>query len=270
MEEAGVSLNQPLVTYYESAELTQPSEGALNYPPPPVPTQLAPILISGSLIATSGWDDWLDTTPFECLAKWVGVITPIRYEPLRALARSPRSVSAPHCYSPECVPQQLHPRWGCRVQVRSQRSARAINQNHPLRALAAFGFADSRAPFLAGAKLPSAKHSSQRTLSRSLSCAKKARHISSSAPLCSHSRSLRQQVEGLPYCLGSSPHCAPVHRTHKIPSKQRRSSARGLPPLGLGLYRGRCGPISSHCSSVNPLHAILTHNHSCSPLARRF
>src|SRR5579884_78434 len=125
-------------------------------------------------------------------------------------------------------------------------------------------------PFLAGAKLPSAKHSSQRILSWSLSWAKKARHISSSTPLASHWRNLRQQVDGLPYSLGNSLHCAPVHRTHKIPSKQRRSSARGLPPLGLGLYRGRCTRSFSHCSSVSPLHDIQTNIHICSYPARRF
>jgi hypothetical protein len=270
MKKAGVSLNQSLVSYYQSAELTQPSKCTLNYPPPLVPTHLAPILVSGSLIVNSSWDDWLNTMSLEYLTEWIRVITPICYEPLGALARPPCSVSSPYCYSTKHVSEQLHLRGGCRVQVCSQRSTRAIDQNHPLCALAALSLADFVPPFLAGAKLPSAKHSSQCILSWSLSCAKKARHISSSTPLPSHSRNLRQQVEGLPYSLGNSLHCAPVQRTHKIPSKQRRSSARGLPPLGLGLYRGRCTRTFSHCSSVSPLHAMQTNIHICTSPARRF
>lgn len=270
MEETRISLNQTLVTYYKAAEVTEPSEGALNYPSSLVPTHLAPILVSGSPIVAPSRYYRLNATPLECLAKRVRVIAPVCYEPIGTLAWSPGSVGAPHSYGIERMFEQLHLRRGCRVQVCSQRSTRAIDQNHPLRTLAPLGLAHFRAPFLAGAKLPSAKHSSQRILSRSLSFARKTRHISSNAPLSSHSRSLRQQVEALPYSLGSSLHCAPVHSTHNMPSKQRRSSARGLPPLGLGLCRGRCGIISSHCLSVSLLLAILSTNHTRSLLPRRF
>jgi hypothetical protein len=270
MKEAGVSLDQSLMSYNQSAELTQPSKCTLNYPSPLVPTHLAPILVRGSLIVNSSRNYWLNTTSFEYLTKQVRIITPICYEPFGVLARPPCPVSSPHSYGPERMSQQLYLRRGCRLQICSQRSTRAIDQNHPLCALATLSLADFVPPFLAGAKLPSAKHSSQSILSRSLSWAKKARHISSSTPVPSHSRNLRQQVDGLPYSLGNSLHCAPVHRIHKIPSKQRWSSARGLPHLGLGLYRGRCTRTFSHCSSVSLLHAIQTNIHICLPSARRF
>ncbi len=132
MKEAGISLNQSLMSYYQSAELTQPSKCTLNYPSPLVPTHLAPILVSGSLIVNSSWDYWLNTTSFEYLTQHVRVITPICYESLGALAWSPCPVSAPHSDGPEGMSQQLYLRWGCRVQICSQRSTRAIDQNHPL------------------------------------------------------------------------------------------------------------------------------------------
>ena len=56
------------------------------------------------------------------------------------------------------------------------------------------GLADSGAPLFAGAKLPSPKHSSQRTFSASFKSASKARHGASSVPSSSHCRRRRQQV----------------------------------------------------------------------------
>src|SRR6185437_12579500 len=56
---------------------------------------------------------------------------------------------------------QLYFRGRRAVQVVSQRNTLAVDHHHPLRALAAFGFADPVAPFLAGAKLPSMKLSLQ-------------------------------------------------------------------------------------------------------------
>jgi hypothetical protein len=141
--------------------------------------------------------------------------------------------------------------------VCSQRSTRAIDQKHPLRTLAALGLADSGAPFFAGAKLPSPKHSSQRTLSASFSSARNARHSASSVPSSSHCRSRRQHVVGLPYSRGNVFHGAPVHSTQRMPSKLLRESAGGRPPRGSRLRRGKCGAIRAHCASLRwPLNAM--------------
>jgi hypothetical protein len=269
MEEAGIGFNQTLMPSHQAAKVAKPGEGAFHNPPPLVTAQLAPILMGRLLIVTPCRDDRLDTAPFERLAQRITVVATISNEPVRTLARSPRLACPPDGHRVECLLQQLHFRRGSRVHECSQRSTRAIDQNHPLRALAALSLADFSAPFFAGAKLPSAKHSSQRIFWRSLSCAKKARHSSSKVPLSSHSRSLRQQVEGLPYWRGNSLHCAPVQRIHRMPSKQRRSSTRGRPPFALGFRWGRCGRIFSHCLSVTALHAMQTKNHKSLLLARR-
>jgi hypothetical protein len=142
--------------------------------------------------------------------------------------------------------------------VCSQRSTRAIDQKHPLGTLALLGLADSGAPFFAGAKLPSPKHSSQRTFSASFSSARKARHSASNVPSSSHWRRRRQQVLELPYWRGSAFHGAPVHRIHRMPSKHFRGSAAGRPPRALSLRRGSSGAILAHCASLSrPLNAMV-------------
>jgi hypothetical protein len=78
----------------------------------------------------------------------------------------------------------------------------------------------------------------------------------SSTPVSSHCFSRRQQVLGLPYRRGSSLHCAPVQRTQRMPSKQRRSSTRGRPPRGETLGCGRWTRMASHCCLVSLRHAI--------------
>jgi hypothetical protein len=141
--------------------------------------------------------------------------------------------------------------------VCSQRSTRAIDQKHPLGALALPGVSDAGAPFFAGAKLPSPKHSSQRTFSASFKSARKPRQSASSVPSSSHWRSRRQQVLELPYWRGSARHGAPVHRIHRMPSKHLRGSTGGRPPRGWPLRCGRCWAIRAHCASLSrPLNAM--------------
>ncbi len=236
MKEACVGCDQSFIPHHETTKGAQPRKGALHDPAVLVAAQLSSILMSGLTVVATGRDDGLNPMTFQTLPQWVAVKSPVSYEPIRALtgpAWFARSASGDRLKSPL---KESDLRRGCRVQGCSQRRTLALDQNHPLRALAPLGLADFVPPFWAGAKLPSAKHSSQRSFCRSFSWARKARHISKNTPFASHSLSLLQQVEGLPYSLGSALQGAPVQR---IPSKQRRSSPRGLPPLGLGLYGGR-------------------------------
>jgi hypothetical protein len=83
-----------------------------------------------------------------------------------------------------------------RVKVVSQRKTLAVDHHHPLRPLAPLGFADSCAPFLAGAKLPSRNASLHCDCWRSFNAARNARQIASQTPCSSQSRSRHQQVDG--------------------------------------------------------------------------
>jgi hypothetical protein len=112
------------------------------------------------LMVGSCWNDRVNTTSGQPRAQRVAIIAPIGDQSLRAfagptgLARAPDGGRVQGCF------QEGDLRRGCRAQVCSQPSTRAIDQNPPLCALAALGLADLGPPFWARAMLPSAKHSS--------------------------------------------------------------------------------------------------------------
>jgi hypothetical protein len=201
-------------------------------------------------------DDRAHAPPGQSSTQRVAVLPPIGDQPLGPLARPPWLPGPPDGDRGERLFEEGHLCRGSRLQVGSQRSSRAIDQNHPLGPLAPLGVPDLGPPFWAGMTEPSAKHSSQRIFSWSLSWAKNARQSFKSTPVSSHCFSRRQHVLGLPYLRGSSLHWAPVQRIHKMPSKQRRSSTRGRPPRGDTLHRGRWTRLASHCCVVSVRHAM--------------
>jgi hypothetical protein len=147
---------------------------------------------------------------------------------------------------------------GCRVKLLSQRKTLAVDHHHPLRALAPLGFSDFRAPFFAGAKLPSRNDSLQFSCSRPLSSARNARQMVSQTPCSSQSRSRRQQVDGDGNSSGRSCQRAPLRKIQRIPSRTLRSFAGGRPPRQDLRTRGNRGRIFSHWASVSsrPYRAI--------------
>jgi hypothetical protein len=256
MKEACIGHNQPFIADDQAAEMAEPREGALHDPPPPVAPQLAAVLGRGPLMVGTGGNDRLDASASQSGSQRIAVIAPTGNQALRPFAWASGLSRAPNRDGVERPFEKRHFRRGRRLQVCSQRSTRAIDQNHPLCTLAAFRLPDLGPPFLAGMKLPSTKHSSQRIFWWSLSWATKARQSLRSMPLSSHCLSRRQQVLGLPYRRGSSLHWAPVQRIQRIPSKQRRSSTRGRPPWADRVGSGRCTRIASHCCLVSPRHAM--------------
>lgn len=84
--------------------------------------------------------------------------------------------------------------------------------------------------------------------------------ICSQMPL-SHQRANRlYTLFHLPYCSGSSRHCAPLRVTHKTPSTNRRQSA-SWPTYTLGHARRKLS-IFDHCSSGSliAIHSIIHQN----------
>ena len=236
--------------------MSQPGKRPLDHPPAAIASQLASILMGGMLMVPARRDDRFNAPSGQPSAQGVAVIAAIRDQAFGALARPPR---LPWPADGDCLEGLFEKddfRRGSRLQVCSQRSTRAIDQNHPLCTLAAFRLPDFWPPFFAGMKLPSAKHSSQRIFSWSFRRARKARQSLSSTPVSSHCLSRRQQVLGLPYRRGRSLHWAPVQSIQRMPSKQRRSSTRGRPPRGDVLGAGRWTRIASHCCWVSFRHAM--------------
>jgi len=247
MKKTAVGLHQSIPTHCQATEVAQPADGSLYDPSIPVSPKLSSVLIGGFAVVAPGRNNGVDMPFLQKLPGFVAVIGPVGNKPFGF------SLHVQAIYRRF---QQFYFRRGRRVQVYSQRSTRAIDQNHALCSFSPLGFPDFRAPFLAGKKVPSTKHSSHRIFFWSLSWLRKALHKFSKVPSSSHCLSLLQQVVGLPYWGGSSLQGDPVHRIQRIPSKQRRSSARGRPPLGLGLTVGRCGRILAHWASVSSRHAI--------------
>jgi hypothetical protein len=257
MKEARVGCDEPLIAHHQTAEMAEPRERALDNPPPAIAPQFPAVLMRRMRVIPSRGDDGLNAPSGQPGTQGVAVIAPIGDQTLGPLPGPPGFARPPDRDRVERLFEEGDLRRGSRFQVCSQRSTRAIDQNHPLRALAPLGRPDLGAPFFAETKLPSAKHSSQRSFCWSLSWAKKARQSASNTPRSSHCLSRRQHVLGLPYRRGSSLHCAPVQRIQRMPSKQRRSATRGRPPRGDNFGGGRWTRMAAHCSLVRPRHAML-------------
>jgi hypothetical protein len=126
-----------------------------------------------------------------------------------------------------------------RVQVVSQRNTFAVDHHHPLCSLSLLGWSDAEPPFLAGAKLPSAKHSDHSSICFLSSSPRNDRHAFNHTSCPSHSRNRRQHVVGEGNLSGRSFHRAPLRRTHKIPSKTSRLGMGFGPPRAEALGGGK-------------------------------
>jgi hypothetical protein len=258
MKEGLVNGKRAVIAHHQSAEVTEPSEGALHDPASLIAAQHPAVLRRGfaSILPMRG--DQLDAALRQLLAQGIAIVAPVGNQATRLLAGTARTMPAPYADRRERRLDELDLRRGGRVKVVSQRKTRAVNHHHPLRPLAPLGFADSRAPFFAGAKLPSRNDSLHFNCWRSFNSPRKARQIPSQIPCSSQSRNLRQQVEGAGNSSGMSCQRAPLRRIHKMPSSTLRSGAGGRPPRGRGGRLGSRGRIFSHWASVSnrPYRAI--------------
>ena len=239
-----------LMTHQQSAELAQPGVGAFDDPTPPVAAQFAPIFVAPAPIVLPVRRDQLDAAFLQSFTQRIGIVGGVGNHPFRLLpgtALAPRNRN----FGERGLRKCNFVRSGT-FQPNSQRKTLTVDQYHPLRPLAPLGFADGRAPFFAGAKLPSRKVSSHFNRPSSSSAPSSVRHAFSQTPSSSHCLSRRQQVEGEGNSSGKNRHAAPVCRIHRMPSKHARFDAQGRPRLSRRrLGGGNIGSTSSHCSSVN-------------------
>ncbi len=258
MEEGLVNRKRAIVAHHQSAEVAEPSEGAFHDPSSLIAAQRSAVLRRRFASILPVRDDQLDAARRQLLAQGVTIVTPVGDQAARLLPGTTAAMPMPYADRLERRCDEPDLRRGSRVKVVSQRNTRAVDHHHPLRPLAPLGFADSRAPFFAGAKLPSIKDSLHFNCWRSFKSPRKARQIASHTPCSSQSRSLRQQVEGEGNSSGKSCQRAPLRSTHKMPSSTLRSGAGGRPPFGRGGRLGSKGRIFAHWASLNnrPYRAI--------------
>ena len=268
MEEALIEGQESIVADEEATEVTQVSKGAFNFPSPTIAPQRAAILQSNPA-APAVWTNQFDPARGEPCAKALRVISAVTDQSAWAGARAPRS-GAWHLHRSQGLLREDDLGGRGAKESASQRNTLAVCHHHPLRTFAAFGFTHAEPPFLALAKLPSRKTSSQLSLPCSSNSPSKRRHSVSHRSSSSQSRSRRQQVLALGYSLGRSRQRAPLRSTHKIPSNTARSSARGRPNRRGG---GNKGSIFSHCLSLKsevsripslPHHFTLSYKHKIS------
>jgi len=176
MEEGVIHRQRAFVSHHQAAEVAQPGEGALDFPATPIAPQRSSILRGRLAPVLAMRTDQMDAAAFESAAQRVAVVGPVGDEAL-GLALGPAPSSPWHLNLGQRPLDQRHLCGRGAVQVVSQRNTLAVDHHHPLRALAALGFADAGTPFLAGAKLPSKKLSLQSNRPRWSSSRRKARQI---------------------------------------------------------------------------------------------
>jgi hypothetical protein len=258
MKEAPVNGKRAVIAHHQSAEVAEPSEGALHNPPSLIASQRSAVLRRRLATILPMRDDQLDAAGRQLLTQGVAIVTTVGDQAAGLLPGTTAEMPVPYADRLERRRDELDLRGGSRVKVVSQRKTLAVDHHHPLRPLAPLGFADSAAPFLAGAKLPSIKDSLHFNCWRSFSSPRKARQIASQTPCSSQSRRRRQQVEGDGNSSGKSCQRAPLRNIQRMPSNTLRSSAGGRPPFGRGGRWGSKGRIFSHWASVSnrPYRAI--------------
>jgi len=239
-----------LMSYQEPSKLAEPCVGSLDDPAPLVSAQFPPVFIAPLLVVDPVRGDQFDASLLQSFAQWIRVVNPVGDHPFRFLPRTAFD-SGDADFLERGFRKRNFSRRGT-FKPNSQRKTLTVDQYHPLRSLAALGFADCSAPFLAGAKLPSRKASSHCSKPSPSKAPSNVRQASSQTSCSSHRFKRRQQVAGEGYLSGRNRRAAPVHNTQRMPSRQSRFEAQGRPRLSRRrLGAGNSGSIRDHCASVN-------------------
>jgi hypothetical protein len=251
MKEGLIDRERAIVPHNQASEVSDPGVGAFDNPSPAIAPQRSTILRRGPNAVLLVRTDQFDAALPQPFAQWIAVISFVGDHTQRLLPRTARMMTPPYADRRERRLRKFDFRRGCRVKVVSQRKTAAVDHHHPLRPLAPLGFSDSRAPFFAGAKLPSRNDSLHFNCWRSFNSLRNDRQMFNQTPRSSQSRNRRQHVEGCGNLSGKSCQRAPLRRIHKIPSSTCRFSIHGRPPLRcLGGF-GSKGAIFFHCASVS-------------------
>jgi hypothetical protein len=231
-----------LIANDESTVVEQPADRAFDLPASAVAPEGSAVLSRWALGSSSMRTDQFDTPLRQARSQGVTVGGFVIDESLGAFAQ-------------DALLQERFNQFDFRRagtgDVDSQRGAAAVDQEHDLRALAALGLADAKPPFLAGANVPSAIVSSQRSDFIPSSRCKSRDHACWKMPASVHSLSRRQQVAGDGKCVGKSFQRAPLINTQRIPSRQGRGGMGGRPPACVIFRTGKRSSIRCHCSSLS-------------------
>ena len=155
MKKRFVDGDRAIVANDQAAEVAEPRNGAFHLPAPPVAAQGSAILGVRFAAIPAMRGDQLDALRRQPLAQRITVVGAVRNGALRFLPGLSAAMPPGHADRCERFLREFDLCRGGRVKLLSQRNTLAVDHHHPLRALAPLGFPDFRAPFFAGAKLPS-------------------------------------------------------------------------------------------------------------------
>jgi hypothetical protein len=227
-----------LITRHQATKVLQPGDRSLDFITSSITSDFPAVLRSTLLATSTVRADQLDAALGQPRAERIAVGSFVVNQTLR-LTRRRASID------------QVYFRDVGRFRVNSQRQTFAVDEQHDLRPLAAFGVANLGAPFFAGENVPSAIASSQLIFPRSSSCFRSRDQATLKTPDSVHCLNRRQHVVKEGNDFGKSFHRAPLRSSHRMPSRQARGGIRGRPPKRLGGFQGKRSSIRSHCSSVS-------------------
>src|SRR3989454_6428582 len=197
MNESLVDAERAVLAHDQSAEVAEPCDATFDDPALLVAPQHAPVLRRRPVPVGAVRGNQGNAAAAQPFAQCVAVVALVGNHSRRLLSWTPAAVPPPDSDRGQRFFRQPDLAGRCRVKSHSQRNTAAVDHHHPLRPLAPLGFADSAAPFFAGAKLPSKKHSLHFNCWCSFNSARNVRQTRSQMPCSSQSRSRRQHVTAM-------------------------------------------------------------------------
>ena len=234
----------PFIPDNQPAIVMQPGEEALDLPSSLVPAERSSVLCFGpDPVSPVRSDHFGIELSLEQLIQRVAVVSTVSDQPLRRLLDKPAVQRL--FYERDLMRRST----GCAT---GDRKTRAVCHCHDLGPFAPLGLPNSSAPFLAGAKVPSIKHSDTSSPPRSLRSWANAQSTFSKSPDLTQLWNLLWQVWYGGYRSGMSAHCAPVRNIQRMPSSTSRASRQGRPRRSSRTTGfGNKGSMIAHCSFVN-------------------
>jgi hypothetical protein len=241
LHEAEKVLDVVFPTRDESTKAVHPGEEPLYSPATAVTTQFAAILSLASL-APIRRNHFNGVLFGKFLVEFVRVVGLVADEPGREFVEEASRKNLLH---------KLTLGWRSAVDSNGERKTVTSGDSDDLRAFAATGGANGKAPFFALAKVASTNASSKFSWPRSCRCRASTPSARSNLPLRTHCWKRRWQVWKDGYFSGNSRHCAPVPSTQSTPLSTARVSCQGRPRLSARRAGRSTGATMSHCSSVS-------------------
>jgi hypothetical protein len=242
-------LDVVLPANHQPTKMMQPSKESFHSPTPAVSSQGTAIL-RGCPALTAMRGDHLDAIAFRQLS--VQAVAVVGF-----VADQSRREGVEEAVSEDAFDELAFVRRSA-FDTNGERKTVIIGESDDFRSLAAFGGPDREAPFFAPVKEASIKASSSCSFPRACNCSAKVCKMRSNLSSRTHCWKRRWQVWYGGYFLGSSRHCAPVPKTHKIPLRTARVSCHGRPRPSVRRWGRKIGSMTCHWASLSS-HRPLMH-----------